>query len=97
MYYLDVNMYPLEAYVVNELDGLKLHCSGSETLQIPIRQLGEGVTKSYCATTSGKQFMDNFDMEYDHLWRNSLVMIGMVLFLILSSATLLKFVKHQKR
>ncbi len=97
MYYLDVNMYPLEAYVVNELDGLKLHCSGSEALEIPIRQLGEGVTKSYCSITSGEQFMETFNMEYDHLWRNSLIMIGFVIFLILSSALLLKFLKHQKR
>ncbi len=86
--------------MVNEMEGLDLHCSQSETLHIPIEQLatlGEDVTQSYCPITSGEEYLKVFNIEESDLLRNSLVMLGIYFAMILMSAFLLKFVKHQKR
>jgi hypothetical protein len=54
----DINMYPLELLVANEMDGLKLHCSDSEYVQVPISG-PPGATKSFCPMTKGEDFLDS--------------------------------------
>ncbi len=38
LHYLDVNMYPIEALLINEVKGMDFHCSNSELVQV----------RSYC-------------------------------------------------
>jgi ABC-type multidrug transport system permease subunit len=34
LHYLDVNMYPIEALLINEIKGMDFHCSDSELVQV---------------------------------------------------------------
>ena len=34
LHYLDVNMYPIEALLINEVKGMDFHCSNSELVQV---------------------------------------------------------------
>jgi ABC-type multidrug transport system permease subunit len=98
MHYLDVNMYPLEALLINEVQDLDFHCSGSELVEVPIELSGGGTaTALYCPITTGDQYLDSLGFSADNLLRNSLVMLGWVIALFISSAFLLKCVVHQKR
>jgi ABC-type multidrug transport system permease subunit len=93
MHYLDVNMYPIEALLINEVKDLSFHCSYSELVQVPIGN----ETAYYCPITTGDEYLDSLGMSSNNLLRNSLVMLGWVLALFTSSAMLLKCVVHQKR
>jgi ABC-type multidrug transport system permease subunit len=127
LHYLDVNMYPIEALLINEVKGMDFHCSNSELVQVrsycyitfiyiyiwtwhilicsfysvpqvPIELAAGGTaTANYCPITTGEQYLDSLGMSADNMLRNSLVMVGWVLALFISSAFLLKCVVHQKR
>ncbi|ELR10948.1 ABC2 type transporter superfamily protein [Acanthamoeba castellanii str. Neff] len=98
LHYLDVNMYPIEALLINEIKGMDFHCSDSELVQVPITLAAGGTaTAYYCPITTGEQFLDSLGMSADNMLRDSLVMVGWVLALFISSAFLLKCVVHQKR
>jgi hypothetical protein len=60
----DINMYPLELLVANEMDGLNLHCSGSQYLQVPIS--GTDNTMPYCPMTQGSDFLDSVPLLSPH-------------------------------
>jgi len=57
-------MYPLELLVANEMDGLNLHCSGSQYLQVPIS--GTDNTLPYCPMTQGSDFLDSVPLHSPH-------------------------------
>jgi hypothetical protein len=66
--------------------------------QVPIELAAGGTaTAYYCPITTGEQYLDSLGMSADNMLRNSLVMVGWVLALFISSAFLLKCVVHQKR
>jgi hypothetical protein len=74
---------------------MTLKCSIHELVQVPI--VSAGVMKEYCPITTGDAFLDSLGMSKDNLLRDSLVMLGWWIALIVASALLLKFLVHQKR
>lgn len=99
MHYLDVDMYPIEALLINEIHGMSFYCSADELVTVPITSATNGSEAKafYCPITTGQQYLARLGMSADDLLRNSLVMVGWLLALFVSSALLLKFVVHQKR
>merc|ERR1712070_377497 len=91
-HYLDINMYPLELLVANEMDGLKLHCADSEYLQVPISGT-PGETKAFCPMTVGEDFLDSVDFDKDNMLRNGLVFLGFYIAFLVGIVLLIKFVK----
>jgi hypothetical protein len=55
-------MYPLEILVANEMDGLEVHCSGGEYVQVPING---SITQPYCPMTNGIDFLDSVCVAVD--------------------------------
>mgnify|MGYP001151050769 CR=1 FL=1 len=44
--------------MINEFEGLKLHCTGHEFAQVPIASQ-PGVFKEFCGITTGEQYLDS--------------------------------------
>jgi ABC-type multidrug transport system permease subunit len=60
MHYIDINMFSLEVLMINEFDGLNLHCSGHEWVQVPVGNF----TKEYCSITTGTQYLDSVRLHH---------------------------------
>lgn len=44
--------------MINEFEGLKLHCTGHEFAQVPIASQ-PGVFKEFCGITTGEEYLDS--------------------------------------
>jgi hypothetical protein len=51
-------MFALEVLMINEFEGLKLHCTGHEFAQVPIASQ-PGVFKEFCGITTGEEYLDS--------------------------------------
>lgn len=71
-------------------------CSASELVRVPIKAVA-GAFKEYCPETTGAQVLEELGMAANNLLRDSLVLLGWWIALIVAAALLLKFVVHQKR
>lgn len=54
-FFTDINMYPLEVLVANEMDGLSLFCRSSEYIYVPIN--GTSFNEPYCPMTNGIDYL----------------------------------------
>jgi hypothetical protein len=81
--------------ISHQQKGMTFKCSASEFVKVPIASAG--VIKEYCPITTGEAFLDSLGMAADNLLRDSLVMLGWWIALLVTAALLLKFVVHQKR
>ncbi len=58
LFHADINMFALEVLMINEFEGLKLHCTGHEFAQVPIASQ-PGVFKEFCGITTGEEYLDS--------------------------------------
>jgi hypothetical protein len=75
---------------------MTIKCSASELVRVPIASV-PGAFKEFCPIATGEAFLESLGMSADNLLRDSLVMLGWWIALIVACALLLKFVVHQKR
>jgi ABC-type multidrug transport system permease subunit len=97
LFYMDLDMYPIEALLINEMKGMSLTCTPSEMVKVPISGMPLGTFKEYCPYTTGGQFLESLGISASWLLRDSLVMLGWWIMLLVLCALLLKFLVHQKR
>ncbi len=93
---MDLDMYAIEALLINEIKDATLTCAGHEWVNVPIASI-PGTFKKFCPITTGTAFLNNLGMDEKYLLRDSLVMLGWWLLLLLLTALFIKFLNHQKR
>jgi ABC-type multidrug transport system ATPase subunit len=96
MHYIDINMFALEVLMINEFEGLKLHCSGHEFAQVPIASQ-PGVFKEFCGITTGEEYLDSISFSSDNMVRDAMLLLGFYFIFIFITCALVKFLKWQKR
>lgn len=98
--------------MVNEFEGLDLHCSGHENVQVPIANM-TGVFKEYCPITTGEEFLASVRLSSssfpiadhphqvsfssDNYVRNCVLLGGFYGIFLVATFLLIKFLKWQKR
>jgi ABC-type multidrug transport system ATPase subunit len=96
MYYFNLMHYPLEAVVVNEMEGQTFGCPNNEgAVWVPIPSAN--TTKPYCPITSGADILKGLDFKVDNKFPDMGISIGFWFAMVLASFLALRFIRHIKR
>lgn len=96
MYYINVMHYPLEAIVVNEMDGNWFGCPKGEGV-VNVFIPSANATKSYCPITSGEMMLKGVSFDADMRLPNMGITIAWWFLFVVLSFLALRFIRHIKR
>jgi ABC-type multidrug transport system permease subunit len=96
LYYLDLIHYPLEAVVINEMEGNWFGCpNGKGAVYVPIPSAN--TTKEYCPITSGDDLLHSLDFKTYHKLPDMGITIAFWAATVVACYIVLRYVRHIKR
>lgn len=96
LYYFNIMHYPLEAIVVNEMEGQTFSCPGGKgAVLVPIPS--HNTTKEFCPITSGNDVLRGLDFHVDDKFNDMGISIGFWFFMVMCSYLALRYIRHIKR
>jgi ABC-type multidrug transport system permease subunit len=96
MYYLNLVHYPLEAVVVNEMEGNWFGCphgKGAVEVYIP----SANTTKEYCPITTGEMMLESVDYKVGNKFPDMAITLAFWFAFVIFSFLALRFIRHIKR